>query len=104
MFCLSPVKLLQTEENPEAIFNCLHRFPFDNPPRADQTFCRDGSEVLALHETGFLKAGLRRCDRYMRTNALGPGRDGKDNDKTGGTVVEVINGDYQVFEGRFPLS
>jgi len=54
MFCVSPVKLLQTEENPEAIFNCLHRFPFNNPPRAGQTFCRDGSEVLALHETEFL--------------------------------------------------
>lgn len=91
MLCLSPVKLLQTEENPEEIFNCTHRFPFNNPPRADQTFCRDGSEVLAPHETGFFKAGLRRRDRYMRTNALAPGLDGKDNDKTYGTVAEVIN-------------
>ena len=72
---------------------------YNNPPRGDQTFCGDGSEVFALHETGFFKASLRRCDRHMRTNAFGLSRDGKDNDKTGGTAIEVINGYYLVVEG-----
>jgi len=36
----------------------------------------------------------------MKTKALGPGRDGKDTDKTGGTVIEVINGDFPYHELR----